>query len=174
MKWILVVIFNLMVSTGFAQECSWVGIGEELREEVKKQLIQKAKEKLDFFLLQKGIIRTWEGTWEVEVKSPYDYTTVSAAMRFHYFFKTQKGSEISTDPLKSTTRENYFHGMKIELNIQRDPEGYPLKKSCLIVFMTSNLPLFNKSFDDYFIGQIEVFDPNYYMSFNFPINPSVD
>ncbi|MFI5391147.1 MAG: hypothetical protein ACHQYQ_07290 [Bacteriovoracales bacterium] len=182
MKWILMVFANLIIFSGFAQECSWNGaIGR--RDQIENLLYQKAKEKLDSFLLENNIIRTEEDPMSLETLSPLPVVTNSIGIKFHYKFKTKKGSEISTDPSGPRNPEdpkNDFGDLMFKVNIIRDAEGYFIKKICEVrVSNNVGLPLFNLSLEDYFITRIYLAtdgtqDNFKLLEFEIPNTPNLD
>lgn len=176
MKWILMVFMNLMVFSAFAQECSWDGMGENRREELKKIIIQKARERLEAFLIDRGIIRTSEDPMELEIVNGTDGGYKLYGVRIHYKFKTQRGSEISTDPMDQigSNDKNDFKLIDFNLNVDRDVEGYPIKKICGYQFHRFNLNLFNLTLNNYWVGSLELFDFNDTFTFEIPISSNLE
>jgi hypothetical protein len=168
MKWILMVLVNVMVFSAFAQECSWDGMGDGRREEVKEFIIQRTREKLDTFLIEKGIVKISEDPFLVEVRTKWDFNPQLPYARFHYKFRTQRGSEISTD----AQRAGEFGGFRLlnfNIVIERDVEGNPIKKICYIQLGSLALPLYNLTADDYLLVELELFEQNEHFRFELPV-----
>lgn len=168
MKWIL---FNLIVFSAFSQECNWNGLGEPIREEITTYLIQKAHEKVDSFLIEKGMVKASEDPMIFEVATISDGGREVTNARYHYKFKIHNGNEISTDPRKINHRQqNYFSRMEFNLWIERDEQNKPITQVCMIYFKILNIPLFNLSSDDLFLGRFGVFDYTDVFKYIIPIN----
>lgn len=157
MKWILIVFINLITFSAFAQECSWDGMGDARREEVKEFIIQRAREKLDAFLFEKGIVKISEDPFLVEVRTKWDNYPQLPYAKFHYKFRTQRGSEISTDAQRSGEYDD-FRLLNFNIGIERDVEGNPIKMACFIQLASLYLPLYNLTADDYLLVKLELFE----------------
>ncbi len=173
MKWILMVLLNSMVFSAFGQECSWGGMAENRREEVREFLIQRAKEKLDAFLFEKGIVRISEDPFLVEVRANWDSNPQLPYARFHYKFRTQRGSEISTDARKAGEYDG-FRLLNFVLSIERDVEGNPIKKICSIYPERLILPLYNLTADDYLLIELLLFETEEHINFDLPLSSNLE
>ena len=172
MKWILIIFINLLSFSVFAEDCSWNGLGKNPREEVTSFLIQRARSKLESFLIEKGLVKTSEEPITVEITTNPDSQTEA---RYHYKFKTEQGNEISTDPNKKNHGEqNYFNRISFYEWIERDDEGNPKRKICHVYFKILKMPLFNLTLDDYFLGRIELFDYTDIFEFNIPLSSNLN
>ena len=147
------------------------------REEIKSFLIQRANEKVNSFLKEKEIVKASEEPMVVEVTT----TTATpeeggdrANVRYHYKFKTQ-AAEFSTDPEKENRiQRNDFSRMEFYLYVERDEQEHPIRQICMVYFKNINIPLFNLSLDDSFIGRIILFDFTDRFEFNIPLPSSVN
>lgn len=172
MKWILI---NLIVFQVFAQECTWKGLGNDPREEVTSFLIQRARAKVDAFLIEKGMVKTSEEPMVVEITTDPESRSNVASARYHYKFKTQNGYEISTDPNRVNNREqNYFSHIDFYLWTERDAEGKPKINVCHVYFKFLKIPLFNLSLNDDLLGRLELFDYTDIFEFGFPASLNFD
>ena len=172
MKLILV---NLVIFSGFAEECSWKGIADTTKEEIKSFLILRANEKVNSFLTEKGIVKTSEEPMVAEVITiPDEGGGDRANVRYHYKFKTQ-AAEFSTDPEKENRiQRNDFSRMEFSLWIERDEQEHPVRQVCMVYFKNINIPIFNLSLEDFFIGRIILFDFTDRFEFNIPLPSSID
>ncbi len=171
MKWILMIFVNLIVFKAIAQECSWNGLGSDIREEITTYLIQKAHEKVDSFLNEKGLVKTSEDPMVLEVNTSSNGGREVTNARYHYKFKIQNENEISTDPKKINHRhQNYFSRMEFNLWVERDEQNKPISQVCMVYFKILNIPLFNLSSDDLFLGRFGLFDYTDVFKYIIPIN----
>jgi hypothetical protein len=175
MKWISIVLINLITFSAFSQECSWNGLSDIDREEVTSFLIQRARAKVDSFLIEKGMVKTSEDPMVIEITPESDTRTDVASARYHYKFKTEKGDEISTDPnQKNHGEQNYFNRISFNGWIERDQSGNPKRMICNVYFKILKIPLFNLTLDDYFLGRLELFDYTDIFEFNIPLSTNLN
>jgi hypothetical protein len=171
MKLILV---NLVIFSGFAEECSWNGVKETTREEIKSFLILSDNEKENSIIKLKVIVKTTEEPMAVEVITTPEEGGERANVRYHYKFKTQ-AAEFSTDPEKENRiQRNDFSRMEFSLWIERDEQEHPVRQVCMVYFKNINIPIFNLSLDDFFIGRIILFDFTDRFEFNIPLPSSIN
>jgi hypothetical protein len=182
MKRILIVFINLIIFSGFAEECTWNGIIAR-RNDVEKLIIQGAKGKLDTFLFENNIIKTEEDPMTLEILLPLPLESSSVGIKFHYKFKTNKGSEISTDPTGPRNPEdpkNDFGDLMFKEVSKTDAEGYFIKRVCEIrISYNVGFPLFNTTREDFYITRIKIApdgpqDNFKIMEFEIPVNSNLD
>ncbi len=175
MKWILTILINLVVFSGFAEECSWNGISDATKEELKSFLILRANEKVNSFLNEKGIVKTSEEPMVVEVITIPEEGGDRTNVRYHYKFKTQDANEFSTDPIKENhIHRNDFNRMEFSLWVERDEQEHPVRQVCMVYFKNINIPLFNLTSNDTFLGRLLLFDFTDRFEFNIPLPSSLD
>jgi len=165
-KQFLILFFLLFSLKGFSEECRLTHFSQEHREELYKKIYKTAEEKLSIFIQEKDMEVSHYPFLKIEIgaKITRRWGDFSNILEFFPNIITKKGSHITgqAKPQPDPYNNNEYNScyLFIHQKIERDGEGYPLRKKCQVKTLDyefCKISLFNWSLDGHHIGDIEVY-----------------